>query len=55
VRHLRVIQGFSWRAVARRCALLWGAPWGSNQIAGMAICKKAARLLREDFLKEPWN
>ena len=55
VRHLRVTQGFSWRAVARRCALLWEGPWGSNQIAGMTLCQKAARLLGEDFLKEPWN
>lgn len=55
VRHLRVTQGFSWRAVARRCALLWKAPWGANQLAGMAICQKAGKLLGENFLKEPWN
>jgi len=55
VRHLRVTQSFSWRAVARRCALLWKAPWGANQIAGMALCQKAAKLLGEDFMKEPWN
>ena len=55
VRHLRVTQSFSWRAVARRCALLWEAPWGANQLAGMALCEKAAKLLGEDFLKEPWN
>lgn len=55
VRHLRVTQGFSWRAVARRCSLLWQAPWGGNQIAGMVICQKAAKMLGEDFLKEPWN
>ncbi len=55
VRHLRVTQSFSWRAVARRCAMLWEAPWGANQLAGMVICEKAAKLLGEDFLKEPWN
>lgn len=55
VRHLRVTQNFSWRAVARRCALLWEAPWGANQIAGMVLCRKAAKLLGEDFMKEPWN
>lgn len=55
VKHLRVKQDFSWRAVASQCALLWGAPWGANQIAGMVICQKAAKLLGEDFLKEPWN
>ena len=55
VRHLRVMQGFSWRAVARRCALLWKAPWGGNQIAGMVICEQAAKMLGEDFMKEPWN
>lgn len=55
VRYLRVEQHFTWRAVARRCALLWEAPWGANQLAGMCICKKAAELLSEDFMKEPWN
>ncbi len=55
VRHLRVTQGFSWRAVARRCSLLWKAPWGANQLAGMVLCEKAAKLLGESFLKEPWN
>ena len=55
VRHLRVQQHFTWRAVARRCALLWEGPWGANQIAGMTLCQKAAKLLGEDFMKEPWN
>ena len=55
VKQLRVEEDFSWRAIARWCAMRWKAPWGGNQIAGMTICEKAAKLLGEDFLKEPWN
>jgi hypothetical protein len=55
VRRLRVGKDCSWRAVARFWSLLWGAPWGGNQIAGMVICDKAAKLLGEDFMKPPWN
>jgi len=55
VRQLRVDKECSWRAVARACSLLWGTSWGSNQIAGMVICEKAAKLLSEDFMEPPWN
>lgn len=55
IRQLRVEKDCSWRAVARFCSLLWCAPWGGNQIAGMVICEKAAQLLGENFLQPPWN
>lgn len=55
VRQLRVELDYSWRAIARFYSVIWGGLWGSNQLAGMAICEKAAKLLGEDFLKEPWN
>lgn len=55
VRYLRVSESYSWRAVARRCALLWKAPWGGNQFAGMVICSKAAQILGENFMDPPWN
>lgn len=55
IRQLRVGRDYSWRAVARFCSVLWGAPWGGNQIAGLVICDKAAKLLGEDFLQPPWN
>lgn len=55
IRQLRVNKDYSWRAVARFCSKLWRAPWGGNQLAGMVICEKAAKLLREDFLESPWN
>lgn len=55
VRQLRVERNFSWRAVARYYSLAWSAPWGGNQIAGMVICEKAAKLLGEDFMEPPWN
>ncbi len=55
IRQLRVKKDYSWRAIARFYSGLWGAPWGGNQLAGMVICEKAAKLLREDFLQPPWN
>jgi len=55
IRKLRVDKDCSWRAVARFCSFAWRAPWGSNQIAGMVLCEKAAKLLGEDFLEPPWN
>lgn len=55
VKQLRVEEEFSWRAIARWVAMRLKAPWGGNQIAGLVICEKAAKLLGEDFLKEPWN
>ena len=55
IRKLRVDKGYSWRAVARFCSNVWRAPWGGNQIAGMVICERAAKLLGEDFLEPPWN
>ncbi|MBA7593463.1 hypothetical protein ES703_00383 [subsurface metagenome] len=55
IRQLRVDKDYSWRAVARFCSRVWRAPWGGNQLAGMVICEKAAKLLGEDFLQPPWN
>lgn len=55
IRLLRVEQNYSWRAVARRCSDIWHAPWGGNQLAGMAICRRAAEIEGEDFMKPPWN
>ena len=55
IRHLRVEKDYSWRAVARACSVAWGEDWGANQLAGMALCEKAAKLLGEDFLQPPWN
>ncbi len=55
IRQLRVDQDYSWRAIARYCSREWLAPWGANQIAGMVICEKAAKLLTEDFMEPPWN
>lgn len=55
VRQLRVELGYSWRAIARWSALMWGGPWGANQLAGLTICEKAAQILGEDFMAPPWN
>lgn len=61
VRHLRVDEGCSWRAVAQACHDEWHPQaddeWGppSNQLMGMALCEIAAWLLNENFMEEPWN
>lgn len=56
VRRLRCAEdGYSWRAVAATCALEWGGDWGDNQLAGMSICKAAARHFDENFMEPPWN
>ncbi len=55
VRQLRVELDYSWRAIARFYSVIWGGLWGGNQLAGMVICQKAALMLGEDFMKEPWN
>lgn len=61
IRALR-IASHTWRAVAEKTAQAWelqgdAAVWLplSNQLAGMALCKAAARLLGEDYRTKPWN
>ncbi|MFX1537495.1 MAG: hypothetical protein ACFFDI_25080 [Promethearchaeota archaeon] len=55
IRYLRVKESFSWRSIARYISDILEAPWGSNQLAGMVLCEKAAELLGEDFMEPPWN
>lgn len=57
VRHLRVDEGYSWRAVAQACYLEWDGDWypSSNQLMGMALCEKAAEFFDEHYMEEPWN
>jgi hypothetical protein len=49
----------SWRAVAGKCFQEWGrdAQWYpfNSQIAGMSLCEAAAKVLGEDYDKEPWT
>jgi hypothetical protein len=58
IRIWRVDGHYSWRAIAREvyATAIW-CEWSppSNQIAGMSLCKIAAKLLGEDYRKEPWN
>lgn len=64
VRRLRIDERRTWRALARAChdniqtgQWAWLSAWSpsSNQIAGMALCHHAAKLLGEDFMEPPWN
>lgn len=55
VRYLRVDLGCSWRTVARECAVKWGGDWGENNLAGIAICRSAAKHLGEPPKGAAWN
>jgi hypothetical protein len=57
VRRLRVEEGYTWRAVAHACYVEWSGDWEppSNQLAGMAICERAAYFWEEDYMEPPWN
>jgi hypothetical protein len=55
VRQLRVDRGLSWRGVAWECAKAWGGDWESNQLAGIALCERAAAMHDEDPNTDPWN
>lgn len=55
VRVLRVEREYTWRAVALTCALEWGGDWESNQLAGMAICERAAGMFGENHMTGVWN
>lgn len=59
VRHWRIDRHMTWRAVARVAYLegWFGHPWKppANQIMGMALVEKAAKLFGENYRHEPWN
>ena len=45
----------TWRSVAGRAADTWAGEWGTNQLAGIELCGRAALILGEDPYQEPWN
>lgn len=56
IRTLRVDAGATWREVALFCGNAWPeADWGSNQFAGIALCRAAAKHFGEDADQQPWN
>ena len=59
VRRLRVDEERTWRGTAEAWEKEFAslAEWGfnGNQLAGMALCKLAAEVFGEDFMKPPWN
>lgn len=57
VKYLRTHEQCSWRRIAELCCDLWGGDWQppSNQLMGVALCERAAKLLEEDPSAEPWN
>lgn len=55
VRLLRVNEGWTYRGVAQETAKAWKTGWGDNQAAGVALCERAAAILGEDWMVDPWN
>lgn len=63
VRRWRVDEGATWRAVASLFAERYGTeygtdfggPFGGNQLAGMAICRRAALMHNEHWMDNLWN
>ena len=59
IHHWRIDGHMTWRSVARAAYLegWFGGKWNppSNQLMGMALCEKAAKLFGENYRKEPWN
>ena len=55
IRKLRVEENGTWRYVAETCNNEWEGNWGSNQLAGMALCERAAILHGEEYTSDPWN
>ena len=49
IRKWRVDEHLTWRSIARR------AFNDSNQLLGMALCDRAARMCNEDYRMDPWN
>lgn len=49
VRHLRIEQGYTYRALAAACAESWGANWGSNQLVGEDLWRAATKMLGLPF------
>jgi len=58
IRELR-LQNHSWRSIARLCYnrgwewARWAPP--NNQLAGVALCERAAEMHGEHYREEPWN
>jgi hypothetical protein len=49
IRKWRLEEHLTWRSIARR------AFNDSNQLLGLALCERAARMCNEDYLLDPWN
>jgi hypothetical protein len=47
----------TWRAVAKMAAEEWPDReyCSGNQIEGMELCREAAKILKQNPLKAPWN
>ena len=59
VRYWRIQDHMTWRSIAKAAFLdrWFGREWApsSNQLMGMALAEKAARLFGENFRDDPWN
>ncbi len=60
IREWRIFDRMSWRAIARGAfeeGFLRSQVWqpASNQIMGMVLCERAAKMLGENYYEGPWN
>ena len=57
IKHWRVDEGFTWRAIAATAYCEFDGDWhpDSNQLWGMELCTAAAELLGENPNEDPWN
>jgi hypothetical protein len=54
IKNLRVVEGYSWRAVARDYSEKYMEEKTTNQILGINLCTSAMRLLGET-VEDDWN
>ena len=54
IKNLRVVEGYTWRAVARDYSAQYMTSRSNNQILGIALCT-SAMLLLEEQVEDGWN
>jgi hypothetical protein len=54
IKNLRVVEGYTWRAVARDYSEKYMDEQTNHQILGMNLCESAMRLLGE-CVEDGWN
>lgn len=53
IRRMYMEHNYSWRAIAEMCDAMWNGNWRDTQMAGQDICKKAMKMLGQNW--EDWE